>query len=70
MALTQSHLTALDDAIAAGVLEVRYPDGSQAKFDSFDKLLARRNWVAGQLGAAGGAASGPLQGRRVTVAGF
>lgn len=68
MALTQAHLDALDEAIASGVLDVRYPDGSQAKFDSFEKLKARRDWVSGQM--AGGAQAGALRGRRVTVVGF
>lgn len=68
MALTQAHLDALDEAIAAGVLNVRYPDGSQAQFDSFEKLKSRRDWVSGQI--SGGPAAGPLRGRRVTVVGF
>jgi hypothetical protein len=68
MALTQAHLDALDQAIGAGVLRARYPDGSEVQFDSFQQLRARRDWVAGQLQA--GTVGSQLGGRRVTVASF
>lgn len=50
MAFTQSDLDALDSAIAKSELEVEVA-GRRVKFDSFDGLKKRRDYVADQLQA-------------------
>jgi hypothetical protein len=51
MAFTQADLTALDRAIAASELEVEVA-GRKVRFDSFEGLRARRDYIAAQLEAA------------------
>jgi hypothetical protein len=48
MSFTAADLVALDRAIAASELEVEVA-GRRVKFDSFDGLKARRDFVASQL---------------------
>jgi len=48
MSFTTADLAALDRAIAASELEVEVA-GRRVKFDSFDGLKARRDFVAAQL---------------------
>lgn len=45
-----AEIAALTAAIATGALEVRYQDRT-VRYDSFEKLLARLNWLKGQSGA-------------------
>ena len=51
MSLNQSHLDALDAAIASGTLEVEY-QGRRVRYQSTSALLAARNHVAEQVKAA------------------
>lgn len=51
MAFTTADLTALDRAIAASELEVEL-EGRRVRFDSFDGLKARRDFIAAQLAEA------------------
>ena len=51
MAFTTADLTAIDRAIAASELEVEL-EGRKVRFDNFDGLKARREFIAGQLNAA------------------
>lgn len=48
MAFTQADLTALDRAIAASELEVEVA-GRKVRFDNFEGLKARRDFVATQI---------------------
>ena len=48
MAFTTADLTALDRAIAASELEVEL-EGRRVRFDSFEGLKARRDFIAGVL---------------------
>lgn len=48
MAFTQADLTALDRAIAASELEVEVA-GRKVRFDTFEGLKARREFVATQI---------------------
>jgi hypothetical protein len=50
MAYTQADLDALDKAIAASELEVEVA-GRRVKFDTFDGLKKRRDFVADQITA-------------------
>jgi hypothetical protein len=50
MAFTQADLDVLDSAIAKSELEVEVA-GRRVKFDSFDGLKKRRDYVADQLQA-------------------
>lgn len=50
MAFTQADLDALDQAIAASELEVEVA-GRKVKFDNFEGLKARRDFIAGQVTA-------------------
>ncbi|MGK2897215.1 MAG: phage head-tail joining protein [Burkholderiaceae bacterium] len=51
MAFTTADLTAIDRAIAASELEVEL-EGRKVRFDNFEGLKARREFIAGQLTAA------------------
>ncbi len=51
---TTDDLARIDQAIAQGVLEVRFADGRQVTFSSFKELVSRRDFVARQLGKAAG----------------
>ncbi len=51
MSFTTSDLAALDRAIAASELEVEVA-GRRVRFDSFEGLKARRDYVAAQLAEA------------------
>lgn len=46
---TQAHLDAIDEAIASGALTVKYSD-KEVTYGSFDDLMKRRRYIAGQLG--------------------
>lgn len=48
MAFTSADLAALDRAIAASELEVEL-EGRKVRFDSFEGLRARREYIASQL---------------------
>lgn len=48
MAFTTADLTALDRAIATSELEVEL-EGRRVRFDNFDGLKARRDFIAGVL---------------------
>lgn len=52
MAFQQSELTALESAIAQGALTVEYGD-KKVTYDSYEKLLARRNLIRNELGLNG-----------------
>lgn len=52
MAFTVAQLTAIEEAIGAGELEVTY-DGKTTKYASFEDLKKRYEFVRGQLVAAG-----------------
>jgi hypothetical protein len=62
MAFTQSDLDTLDAAIASGTTEVRYADGSGAKYRDLDDMLRTRAMIAASLAAA------PAAGRNPNVA--
>ena len=51
MAFTTADLTAIDRAIAASELEVEL-EGRKVRFDNFEGLKARRDFIAGQIVAA------------------
>ena len=51
MAFTTADLTALDRAIAASELEVEL-EGRRVRFDNFAGLVARRDFIVGQLANA------------------
>jgi hypothetical protein len=48
---TQAHLTAIEEAIAGGYLEVRYDD-KQVKYQSVDQMLKARAMIVASLAAA------------------
>jgi len=48
---TQAHLTAIEEAIAGGYLEVRYDD-KVVKYQSMSDLMRARNLIASSLTAA------------------
>ena len=49
MAFTSSDLTALDEAIASGALEVQYTD-KRVKYRSIDDMIKVRNLIKKELG--------------------
>lgn len=51
---TDEDLERLDRAIAQGLLSVRFSDGREVTFSSFDELVKRRNFIAGALGQTAG----------------
>lgn len=52
MAFTQIELDALEVAIAQGALTVKYGD-KEVTYDSYEKLLQRRNLIRSELGLNG-----------------
>ena len=46
---TLAHLNAIDEAIASGALTVKYSD-KEVTYGSFEDLMKRRRFIAGQLG--------------------
>jgi len=52
MAFTTADLVAIDQAIAASELEVQL-EGRRVRFDTFEGLKARRDFIAAQLSEAG-----------------
>lgn len=54
MAFTQAQLTALDDAIALGALEVRYQDKT-VQYRSLSEMLQLRDLMRRELGLASAA---------------
>ena len=48
---TQAHLTAIEEAIAGGYLEVRYDD-KVVRYQSMSDLLKARSLIASSLAAA------------------
>lgn len=52
MAFTQVELDALETAIAQGALTVKYGD-KEVTYDSYEKLLQRRNLIRSELGLNG-----------------
>lgn len=65
MAYTPADLDRIDMAIASGVSEVEYSDGSRVRYRSLAELRAARADIKASLAGAGAASN-----RRVTVAGF
>jgi hypothetical protein len=53
---TQAHLTAIEEAIAGGYLEVRYDD-KVVKYQSMGDLLRARQLIASKLAPSAGAMS-------------
>lgn len=51
MAFTTADLVAIDEAIASSELEVQL-EGRRVRFDSFEGLKARRDYIAAQLAEA------------------
>lgn len=51
---TTDDLKKLDRAITQGVLSVKFSDGREVTFSTFEQLVARRNFVAQQLGEDAG----------------
>ena len=49
MAFTQSDLDKIDTAIASGVSRVKYADGSEVQYRSFDDMLNARARIADSL---------------------
>jgi len=68
MAFTTADLTALDRAIAASELEVEL-EGRKVRFDNFEGLKARRDFIAGQLLAAAVRPTGSFRYRFTTARG-
>lgn len=58
MSLTQSDLDALDRAIASSELEVEQ-EGRRVRFDTFDGLKARREYVSGVIASGSGTTARP-----------
>ncbi|OYZ15630.1 MAG: hypothetical protein B7Y35_06060 [Sphingomonadales bacterium 28-64-96] len=52
MAWTQSDLDAINAAIASGAMEVRYADGSGAKYRSLDDMMKVRDMIAAVVAPA------------------
>lgn len=48
---TQAHLTAIEEAIAGGYLEVRYDD-KVVRYQSMSDLMKARNLIASSLAAS------------------
>jgi hypothetical protein len=48
---TQAHLTAIEEAIAGGYMEVRYDD-KVVRYQSMSDLLRARNLIASKLATA------------------
>lgn len=67
MAFTVAQLTALEEAIGAGELEVTY-DGKTVKYESAEGLMKRYNFVKAQLVASGLVSAGSV--KRVSYAAF
>lgn len=42
-----AEIAALDKAIATGATRVRYDNGREVEYDSFERLLARRRFLIG-----------------------
>lgn len=68
MAFTSDDLAALDRAIAASELEVEL-EGRKVRFDNFEGLKARREFVATQLLAASSRPTGAFRYRFTTSRG-
>lgn len=65
MAFTQAHLDAINEAIAAGTLEVQYTD-RRVKYHSLSEMLRIRSLILQELGtnkAAGSSAHYPTTGK-------
>jgi hypothetical protein len=60
MAITQTQLDALDEAIASGTLEVWY-DHKKVEYRSLDEMMQIRRWMQAEIARAGG----PRNRRRV-----
>jgi hypothetical protein len=57
MALTSADLTAIESAIASGVLRVRFSDGREVQYQSIDDLLKAREFIKNSLAGSGGSAA-------------
>jgi hypothetical protein len=57
MALTSADLTAIESAIAGGVLRVRFSDGREVQYQSVDDLLKAREFIKNSLTQSGGTAA-------------
>jgi hypothetical protein len=64
MAVTQSQIDALNEAIANGERVVRY-DGKMVEYRSIQELIAARNDLQAQLTASTNAAAGKSRVRQV-----
>ena len=68
MAFTTADLAAIDRAIAASELEVEL-EGRKVRFDNFDGLKSRREFIAGQITAAAARPTGAFRYRFTTSRG-
>lgn len=51
---TDDDLKRLDKAIAQGVMSVRFADGREIRFSTFEEMVGRRNFIAKELGLEAG----------------
>lgn len=51
---TTDDLARIDKAIGQGVLSVKFADGRQVDFSTFQELVSRRNFIAQELGQTAG----------------
>jgi len=65
MAFTQDDLTAINDAIATGELEVQFADGKRVRYRSINELMRAKQHIQESLDAKGGKA--PKRGVRLNV---
>lgn len=65
MAVTQSDIDALNEAIACGERVVRMSDGKMVEYRSIQELISARNDLQAQLTAASNAAAGKARPRQI-----
>ena len=58
MAWTQSDLDALDANIASGVLQTRFADGREVRYQTLDHMLMARRTISNELTLQSQAAQG------------
>lgn len=65
MAFTQDDLTAINDAIATGELEVQFADGKRVRYRSVAELIRAKQHIENAIGSASGRVS--KRGVRINV---
>ena len=65
MAFTQDDLTAINDAIATGELEVQFADGKRVRYRSINELMRAKQHIENSISTADGKA--PRRGVRLNV---